>query len=663
MKTKYLFGAMAALMMTSCSQDEVVGIRQDGIAYSVSAETQTRAADSYCNKALPAYFKVWAKSAEGLYINGDKIKNNGGVWTDADGTRYWPDGKTLDFYAEVNGDQEFNFNNGAPSFNDFTVKDGVTEQLDLMYSVRKSQTKSNDKVQLNFRHALSQVCFKATNNTKNMKVVIKGVSVGHLTNKGTFEFPTENTDYNYVHHNDNPDEKTLNGGRWTIPTDAQYDKQYDVTPTAGDVTLDPGTVSNLTCPGDGHANGFTQVLTLLPQTVNAWNPKNAEKKYDGAYFLLDVVLSNITKDNAGAEVSTAVYTGKAAIPVRVEWAQGYRYIYTFVFDEGGNGGWTPYPGDPEPVLTSIKYDVTVDDFIPVNGDGGSTGMDTGDKEYAHTTMLRLYSNYGETETIKFVKLNSDSESYSFTLSKEYTPVREGYKFLGWATTVTATKADYTEGASVMVDMTKESTDLYAVWEQAKFKFKITYDLNGGTAGSQYEKEWSGNRTDGYVQQLSSGKAEKEGYTFLGWGKTDDATEAITNIKLDKNKPEVTVYAVWKKMTNQFKLIFNGVLSNVMNVPEALTYSGPEDSHTFTVPDVSNMTCGNYEFKGWADTDKVESVDDIKYKTDPQLLCPRILRTRLSMPYGELRPVLLHLHLQEVRIGKMNFSSLRDFRAI
>ena len=71
MKTKYLFGAAAALMMAACSQDELVSVKQDGIAYSVTASKQTRAADSYCNNALPESFKVWARTTDGnLYIKG-----------------------------------------------------------------------------------------------------------------------------------------------------------------------------------------------------------------------------------------------------------------------------------------------------------------------------------------------------------------------------------------------------------------------------------------------------------------------------------------------------------------------------------------------------------------------------------------------------------------
>lgn len=382
MKTKYLFGALATLMVVACSKDELVSVKQDGIAYSVTAATQTRAADSYCNNTLPEAFKVWAKTADGkLYINGDKIVNNSGVWTDADGTRYWPDNNTLDFYAQVNGDNEFKFNDGAPTFENFTVKDNVREQLDLLYSVRKEQSKPGDgKVVLNFRHALSQVCFRARNNMKNMQVEIKGVSVGHLANVGTFAFPAGDTDINYEHHNDNVDSTAiLNGGVWTISDNALYNKTYSVTPIGGSVTLaaDSKETGNLTCPADQHVNGFEQVLTLLPQTVAAWNPEEKGEDFNGAYFLVDIVLSNIVKNDDGENVATVVYDGKAAIPVSIAWKQGYRYIYTFVFDEGGDGGWTPDPSDPKPVLTSVKYDVTVDDFIPVEED---ITMDTGKED-------------------------------------------------------------------------------------------------------------------------------------------------------------------------------------------------------------------------------------------------------------------------------------------
>lgn len=549
MKTKYLFGAAAALMMAACSQDELVSVKQDGIAYSVTTAKQTRAADSYCNNILPKSFKVWAKTTDGsLYINGDEIRNEGGVWTDQAGTRYWPEGKALDFYAHVNGEGVFSFNDGAPTFNNFVVKDDVKDQLDLMYSVSRNQEKQGDgKVVLNFRHALSQVCFRAKNNMKTMSVEIKGVSVGHLTNAGTFAFPAESTDKNYVHpsHGDeeDPNAPDLNGGVWTIPTAAQYNKRYDVTPIGGTVTLPAQSgVKNLTCPEDQHKNGFEQVLTLLPQEVKAWDPAVKGSDYNGAYFLVNVTLSNVAKDG-DAEVATPVYNGLAAVPVNVDWEQGYRYIYTFVFDEGGNGGWTPDPDDPKPILTNIKYDITVDDFIPVEED--DTKMDTGKKDDTpdvdKTTYTLVYNAnggaFGTSETRTFSEKSAE-ETYTFTVDATVLPAREGYTFIGWAETADATEATINAGAAVNLTKEANSKTIYAVWEKdaVTYDYKLIFDGNGATTG----------------------------------------------------------------------------------VPDALTYNGTEESYEFTVPDASDMKYGESKFMGWADTKDAKDVDEIKYQAGSKI---------------------------------------------
>lgn len=79
MKSKYFIGAMATLLLGACSQDEVMSVRQDGINYSVTTPSLTRAADSYCNEDLPTSFKVWAETTDGnLYINGDVISQQSG---------------------------------------------------------------------------------------------------------------------------------------------------------------------------------------------------------------------------------------------------------------------------------------------------------------------------------------------------------------------------------------------------------------------------------------------------------------------------------------------------------------------------------------------------------------------------------------------------------
>lgn len=473
MKRKYFIGAMATLLLGACSQDEVMSVKQDGINYSVTTPSLTRAADSYCNEDLPTSFKVWAETTEGnLYINGDVISQQNGNWVDQNGTRYWPTEGALDFYAEVNGDAEFAFNSGAPTFNNFTVKSKVEEQVDLLYAVAKGLSKNDATVNLNFRHALSQVCFRAKNNTKTLSVVIKGVSVGHLTDGGTFTFPTTDTDENYTHpdHGDevDPDAPDLNGGTWAL--NAAYETQYDVTLDAA-VTLAPNSnVTNLTCPGDDHANGFKKVLTLMPQEVNAWNPQQTGTTYNGAYFLIDLVFNNMAGSTA-----TQVYAGKVAVPVTIDWEQGYRYIYTFVFDEGGNGGWTPDPDDPEPVLANISWDVTVDDFIPVTPDGGvndGTEVDTGDEngdgddepEEPATYTLTFDGNRPADALEPSVSNVPEAmdEKDSYTIPSTTPDCGDNYKFLGWSKDKDAEEAEYKAGENITLTA---NTTLYAVWKK------------------------------------------------------------------------------------------------------------------------------------------------------------------------------------------------------
>ena len=79
-------------------------------------------------------------------------------------------------------------------------------------------------------------------------------------------------------------------------------------------------------------------------------------------------------------------TAEVAIPVsEITWAQGKKYIYTFIFGEGGGyvpptdpDDLTPDPDSPkpdpdkpdpdkpqpgDPVLVGINFTVTVDDFV------------------------------------------------------------------------------------------------------------------------------------------------------------------------------------------------------------------------------------------------------------------------------------------------------------
>lgn len=130
------------------------------------------------------------------------------------------------------------------------------------------------------------------------------------------------------------------------------------------------------------------------------------------------------------------------------------------------------------------------------------------------------------------------------------PVREGYRFLGWADDADATVAQYQPGGTVTITRPAVSKTIYAVWAEEEWHYKeytLHYDTYGDETQfySTYCKEPWKFYTD------NAPVPTKAGYTFLGWADTQNATEvkyAKTGATIDLTKAVFTktVYAVWKK---------------------------------------------------------------------------------------------------------------------
>lgn len=379
---------MIAIGLASCSNDDVVMEENDSnmINFSATAYNLTKAADIYCPNNMITSFTVSATNGTSTFFDGDVVTNNGGVWKDAV-TRYWPTGGTLDFYAHVNAGSTFTWSpTEAPKFTDFAPVAAVDQQADLLYAVATGQSKAAngaDAVALNFRHALSQIVFQAKNTNPNLYVEIYGVSVCQVDGNGTFTFPTESTAPNIPHGatTGNPVQ-----GAWDTNTSTSYDVALAAAQPVVCIKADAGNTSDVVNLTDntGNAdhqtdNAFGSAMLLLPQTQEACAITTAGRPETGVYFVVKCKIWNVASPNAdgtkadddillypevpaGTDAST-VEAADVLIPVSINWQQGMKYIYTFVFGDG-NGGWTPDP-DPKPVLVPIKFDVTLDEFVPV----------------------------------------------------------------------------------------------------------------------------------------------------------------------------------------------------------------------------------------------------------------------------------------------------------
>ena len=363
---KFLFGTAGLLLIAaSCSKNEVVEVNQDGneIQFSVVANNATKAADIYCNNNKPSEFTVYAESSDGkTYIDGDKIvsSDGGNTWVNQSGTRFWPNELTVDFYAVVNGDITWNVTAAdvtAPaSIENFTVPTTVADQKDLLYSVKKGLKKGateagTSPVELNFRHALSQIVFQAKNTNENLYVEISGVEIVNVADKNTFTFPTKDTDNvtlvddNHDGTFDSNDYSTANWGVWN-----------ELAPESGaaGATVYPVTFTTVTVPGkntdapivnltnnvyttEGQEEFNTNALLLLPQTSNAWDPTQVSapgltgNASNGSYFLVNCAIWNVAGNEIDKETDVQLWgteggCRKAAIPVAINWEQGKKYI-------------------------------------------------------------------------------------------------------------------------------------------------------------------------------------------------------------------------------------------------------------------------------------------------------------------------------------------------
>ena len=390
--------ALMALAAVSCTKSEVLESNSGEIRFNVVANKATKADAIYDNSNFDQ-FTVYASTAEGTvadrttYIDGDVINKVSGGWENVSGTRFWPE-TALNFYALRNADGFVWNPEEAHSF-DFSVASEVSAQKDLLYAVKLNQTRTTTEtgtgdepvvvegapVSLNFRHALSQIVFQAKNTNPNLYVEISGVKLVNVDDKGNYTLPEKDTDAIQVTGD--------NAGGSDDPVTDQSRGSWslgEITNTSYEISFSQpfelnGAKDATAVALDGNV---PSAMMLIPQTTEAWAPATypapGVEGQTGSYLMVNCVIWNVAGESHsdsdlviwGAK-SEDKYTAEpawVAIPAAFDWKEGFKYIYTFIFNNGG--GYDPNPGpddpDPQPAIIPIDFEVSVDDFNVENGD-------------------------------------------------------------------------------------------------------------------------------------------------------------------------------------------------------------------------------------------------------------------------------------------------------
>ena len=120
-----------------------------------------------------------------------------------------------------------------------------------------------------------------------------------------------------------------------------------------------------------------------------------------------------------------------------------------------------------------------------------------------------------------------------------------YYIYRWVTDLELIDVSWTNTVGPIVIPPSESGRINFVYKEYESEHKLIYDANGGTGAPATQTK----TTSDYVWNftVSSGVPTRDGYTFLGWADTADATEPTyhggSTIGVTGSK---TIYAVWKQ---------------------------------------------------------------------------------------------------------------------
>lgn len=353
-KSMFCIALASLVLATSCSQDDLQTAKFSRNAINLNAELGGQPISSYSaakgktvkSRAVETTITNLGSFTMNAFQNGETnymkdvkyTSTDGSVWNNNVGTFYWPVEGDLHFYAyapEQPGQAgTFKLDKDAQTLTDFVPNTAAADQKDFVYAKSTGNNKANGTtgIDIDFKHALSEVTIAAKNENTTYTVDVTGVKIGNVIKKGTFTFPSTSDA----------------AATWTLSSDASDITAYTTTWTTP-VTLgsDVSTLDAANVP-----------FMILPQQLS-----KATKASEKAYIAVKV---KITLQGGYIQKNDWVYVG-----IDTNWEMGKRYAYTLDFTSGAG-----QDKDGKQVLsgTAINLNVDVTSWDEVTEDLDPSGV-------------------------------------------------------------------------------------------------------------------------------------------------------------------------------------------------------------------------------------------------------------------------------------------------
>lgn len=381
-KVILLTACTVAVLLSGCSDNELASVG-DGIGTStqsaigfhvVGNQAETRATPITPSNITTTDFNVVAFKNNGgndgeLFmtkehkngLSGIIINYKNGKWdyADASDLHYWPKEGSLNFYAvspatiaEGNTLYSWDFINDKKikTISYFCFDEYGTSTThsnpDVMYAIAKNYTQATKagKVELQFKHILSQIAFQAKTVNSDMQVDIKDIKIKNFKLGGTFTIPADGSS------------PTQNN--WALATEI-HTSPFTVVNKADDSPI--SVKGSNTAATDISSN--TPML-FAPQVLKKWdvshNTTDADTK--GESYL--IINCKIKQKNDYLHGTADTYK-ELYVPFGASWEPGKRYIYTLIFGGG-------YDADGNPILQPINFEAKAEDWT--DGTAGNVNL-------------------------------------------------------------------------------------------------------------------------------------------------------------------------------------------------------------------------------------------------------------------------------------------------
>lgn len=347
MKRTLLFAAVAAILMTSCANDIDIAVSDANlISFRVITDKNTRASEMTTtdlrNFKMYAYWDAAGASTIGTgtgfspnFMYGVTVSRPDAVTAYTySPEKYWPSEGSVHFFAYspaastcVTAFTPANDGTKGQPVIAYTVAATAAAQEDLLYAAtenkKKAATPPTSAVNMQFKHALSQVIFAAKSGKESITFDIEKIELKNIANSNTLNLrsgawgntPTGSASYEYPLHATN--KNNIGNTAFVTLTDA----------TAG-------------------------ALMVLPQTLVGANPASNGPCVSVTYG---------AKDLSGAQIIDAGTV--VTMPLSITFDKGNRYTFNLTMNgKSGDDG-----GDDE--LDPITFTADVEAWVNATDTG------------------------------------------------------------------------------------------------------------------------------------------------------------------------------------------------------------------------------------------------------------------------------------------------------